>query len=79
MVSDVYVSANIEGKEEDVKVVVKNYFDSLVDKSEASVQSAVDFVMNNLPSGVSRVDGYCVEPLLVQVKSEQVVEEPIEE
>jgi hypothetical protein len=68
-----YVIANIEGKEEQIKAIVKQYYDSLEYKDEVSVQSAVDFVMNNLPTGVERVDGYVIEPLLNQVKSEEIV------
>lgn len=53
--------------------LVEEYVKECIDKP--SVQSAVDYVMENLPSGVARVDGYCIEPLLNEILNPSVAPE----
>ena len=63
-----YQSPEISGHEDAVKGVLKNF---LVESSanphfipERAVHEATVYVMQHLPSGLSRVDGKVIEPLL---------------
>jgi len=82
-----YIHADISEHEGDVKDVVAAFVDSLaggtddekrvnLPKIKILLQDAVDYVMNNLPDGVGRVDGYCIEPLLNEVCNEKIAELP---
>jgi len=74
----IYVPADITDKENDVKIKIDNFVESLKGSTEDEqrinlpiikkmVQKAVSYVMLNLPTGVDRVDGACIRPLLNEV------------
>lgn len=41
---------------------------------KAKIGIMVDYIQGNLPEGVDRVDGYCVQPLLEKVCQDIVIE-----
>lgn len=65
-----YVIANIEGKEDSVELKVQEYVDSV---DVPNLQDAVDYVMSHKPAGVTRVDGYCIQPILNDILNPQEV------
>lgn len=88
--NDSYQSPSIEGKEADVKSVVEAFVDSVKGDTEDEqrinlsilknrLHMAVDYVMVNLPSGVERVDGSVIQPILDEVINEKLAELPIPE
>jgi hypothetical protein len=78
-----YESPSIEGHETAVKNRVVSFVESemgeTVDEQRINLpklknylHSAVDFVMNDLPSGVERVDGKVIKPVLIDVIQEKI-------
>jgi len=83
-----YQQAIIEGHETAVKNRVVAFVDSeLVEGKERQIlsklgnylHSAVDYVMAHLPTGVTRVDGAVIKPILEQVITEKIASLPVEE
>lgn len=86
--NDGYVKASVDvvKVESVVSVFVDSFLtgDAVNDRRVLSVlgnrvQDCVDFVMGNLPVGVSRVDGYVVRPILEKVVSVKLNDLPVEE
>ncbi|MFW6173393.1 MAG: hypothetical protein ACOC5T_06580 [Elusimicrobiota bacterium] len=84
---DTYEKADISENEDEVKTVVETFVDNnkgdttelqrtRLPKLKNKKQEAVDFVMNNLPTGVTRVDGYVIGPILKTVVNEKISELP---
>lgn len=82
---NIYVSPNIEGHESKVKSIVVSYVESemiegkerlILSKLEKYLHLAVDYVMANLPTGVERVDGNVITPILKEVITEKLVSLP---
>jgi hypothetical protein len=80
---DLYVPADISGKESVVKAVVEDFvvlaMGSTVEEQRVklpfirkAIGDAVSYVVENMPDGVSKVDGYVIEPLLIQVVDEKI-------
>lgn len=86
MINDnIYVSPSIEGHESKVKSIVVSYVESemiegkerlILSKLEKYLHLAVDYVMNNLPTGVERVDGNVITPILKEVILEKLANLP---
>lgn len=86
MINDnIYVSPIIEGHESKVKSIVVSYVESemiegkerlILSKLEKYLHLAVDYVMANLPTGVERVDGNVITPILKEVITEKLVSLP---
>lgn len=83
-----YESPSIEGHETAVKNRVISFADYiLANKTDEEKRQllgiameglhlAVDYVMSNLPTGVDRVDGKVIRPILKQVVQEKLAELP---
>lgn len=85
-----YESPSIEGHETAVKNRVTSYVESEMGetveeqrinlpKLKKYLHLAVDYVMNDLPSGVDRVDGKIIKPILNEVIGEKIAELPVPE
>lgn len=86
--NDKYTMADISGKEENVKTVVEAYVDSIAGSTDdekrvnypyikkSLLHGAVDYVMANLPAGVTRVDGLVIQPILDEVCAEKLAALP---
>lgn len=89
MITDnTYQIPSISGHETAVKNRVTSFVESeLIEGSERFIlnklknylHSAVDYVMNDLPSGVERVDGTIIKPILNEVISEKLSQFIVEE
>lgn len=86
--TDTYQPADITGHEKAVKNRVKSFVESVLVEGQERVilarlnrflHNAVDYVMNDLPTGVDRVDGVVIKPILNEVVKEKLEEFPIEE
>ena len=85
---DSYVQADVSGKETETKAVVSTYVATLEGGTDDEkrknlpiikkeyLHGAVDYVNANLPSGVTRVDGYVIRPLLDEVCNEKIAALP---
>ena len=87
--NDLYIKADITGKESAVKTVVDNFVESKKGSTEDEQRVnlpyikkhylllAIDYVMAHLPDGVDRVDGACIRPLLDEVCNAKINALPI--
>ena len=88
---ETYKKADISGKEKSVKTKVTNFVKSfLSDDIETNrerlaialdnrlvLHACVDYIMENLPAGVERVDGDCIKPILTEVVNKKIAELPV--
>ena len=88
--SNNYVVPDVSGHEEAIKNRVESFVDSLVGETDEEkrinlpkiknlLHGAVDAVMEDLPSGVDRVDGTIIKPVLDEVVNEKLSALPVEE
>lgn len=65
-----YCSPDITGREAEIKAVLRDFLDAASVNPDFDVNLAVHeatvYVMQHLPPGVQRVDGYVIAPLLRQ-------------
>ncbi len=80
---DIYAQATIEGHETATKTRVTTFVDSFeldnasdLNKLKLHLHEAVSYVQDNLPTGVDRVDGYVIQPILNLVISEKIAKLP---
>ena len=90
-----YFSPSIEGHETAVKNRVVSFVESVIGSTDDEkridlpkvsdyLHQAIDYVMNDLPTGVERVDGEVIRPILslvvkekIDALPEQIVEEDV--
>lgn len=88
--NDKYTTADINGKEENVKTVVQAYIATVEGSTDAEkrinlpilkgyLHQTVDYVQANLPAGVTRVDGFVIGPILQEVCNEKIAALPVVE
>jgi len=89
MLEDIsYQTADIVGKESNVKTKLGTFVDSIKGESESvqrinlpkikkELHMAVDSVMDDLPNGVERVDGSVIQPILNEVVNEKIAKLPV--
>ncbi len=85
---DAYKHADIEGHIPAVKKMVKAYVNSVKGESvedqranlpfikKHELNNCVTYVMENLPAHVTRVDGYCVKSILIEVVDKMIKDLP---
>lgn len=83
-----YVKAVITGHEASVKSMVEDFVDSVksndVDKQRIRlpmirkmVGDAVSFIVDDMPVGVTKIDGYVVQPILESVVDKKIADLPV--
>lgn len=87
---NIYKNVDISGHETAVKNKIKTYVESIEGETDDEkrvnlplikkhkLHDTIDYIMNDLPDGVSRVDGKSIRPILIKVIDEKISELPVQ-